>query len=188
MACRGRGAVAACSSSARSRSRAATRFCACVRYSRASITSTPSVGDATAAEPQQPGLDRRRQARGGDVDAQLHRGRDLVDVLTARAGGADEPLLEIALVQHNRRPRRRSRGVPPGAGGVRAGRAIGGVLARHRVVRNASASTRPCAPGRRLDPENGGQRRRQIVQGRRGRGTCPARYRAPSGSSGMCAS
>jgi hypothetical protein len=34
-----------------------------------------------------------------NVKPQLHRGGDLVDILTAWAGGANEPFLELAFVQ-----------------------------------------------------------------------------------------
>ena len=52
-----------------------------------------------AGEPLEPRAhvvgQRRRAAR---VEAQLHGGRHLVDVLPARAGGADEAFLALALV------------------------------------------------------------------------------------------
>ncbi len=41
----------------------------------------------------QPVEHRRFEPQGEDVEPQLHRGRDLVDVLPARAGGGDEALL-----------------------------------------------------------------------------------------------
>src|SRR5262249_6387047 len=41
------------------------------------------------------------RGRTAHVEAQLHRGRELVDVLPARAGGADEALDELALVERD---------------------------------------------------------------------------------------
>ena len=58
--------------------------------------------EATAGETQQtrPHLLRQRgRARG--VEAELHRGLDLVDVLSAGAGGAQEALLYFPLVEGN---------------------------------------------------------------------------------------
>ncbi len=47
----------------------------------------------------QPLLHLGRERRGANVEAQLDRGRDLIDVLTAGARGADEPLLDVAVVE-----------------------------------------------------------------------------------------
>src|SRR5260370_5576854 len=56
----------------------------------------PAAGEPFEAQPDLIG-----QARPGDVEAQLDRGRDLVDVLAARPRGAQEALLDVALVDHN---------------------------------------------------------------------------------------
>src|SRR5262245_19870000 len=57
------------------------------------------AGEPSAGEPLEPRTHLGGQARrAAHVEAQLDRGRDLVDVLPARAGGADEALLELALV------------------------------------------------------------------------------------------
>ena len=42
-----------------------------------------------------------REPGPGDVEAQLDRGRELVDVLSARAGRADEAFLDVALVDRD---------------------------------------------------------------------------------------
>ena len=56
---------------------------------------------AAAGEPLEPPPDLVGQVRAGDVEAQLDRGRDLVDVLAARSRGAQEALLDAALVDRN---------------------------------------------------------------------------------------
>ena len=43
----------------------------------------------------------RRQRGAADVEAQLHRGRELIDVLPARTGRADETFLDVALVDRD---------------------------------------------------------------------------------------
>ena len=42
------------------------------------------------------------ERRSIDVESELHRGRHFVDVLPARSGGADEPLLDLAFVDGER--------------------------------------------------------------------------------------
>src|SRR6266700_3137597 len=54
-----------------------------------------------AGEPLEPLSNLLRQIRSRDVEAQLDRGRDLVDVLAARSRGAQEALLDAALVDRN---------------------------------------------------------------------------------------
>ena len=62
------------------------------------------VRDAPPGEPHQPVAHGERQAAGmAHVETQLDRGRDLVDVLPARPRGADEALLEVALVDRDAR-------------------------------------------------------------------------------------
>src|SRR3954447_25113208 len=56
-----------------------------------------------AGERDQPRLHLGRQRRPVDVEPQLHRRRHLVDVLSARTRGADEALLDLALVERQRR-------------------------------------------------------------------------------------
>ena len=78
--------------------RASSRFCSCVRKRPASMTMTPSLvarWPASLIVRSRTRSDRRR--RTGRVEAQLDGGRDLVDVLAAGPGGADELLLELAL-------------------------------------------------------------------------------------------
>src|SRR5262249_24136424 len=54
--------------------------------------------EATAGKPRQPPPNRVGRARLVDVEAKLHRGRDLVDVLPAGSRGPQEALLDVALV------------------------------------------------------------------------------------------
>ena len=70
----------------------------CVRCSRLSISSTPPVVIRLPASAIRRSFTLVRERRGADVEAQLHGGRHLVHVLAARPGGADEALVEIALV------------------------------------------------------------------------------------------
>src|SRR5215208_8439020 len=73
------------------RARAASRFIAWVR--------------------DEAGLDLERQRRRLDVEAELHGCRDLVDVLAAGSRRADEALLDLALVERQRRRDLQSHGV-----------------------------------------------------------------------------
>jgi hypothetical protein len=58
------------------------------------------LGQAAAGEARRPLAHLRRQGRGtGEVEAQLHRGRELVDVLSAGAGGADKAFLDLAVIE-----------------------------------------------------------------------------------------
>ena len=82
-----------------SRARAASRFCAWVRCSRLSISSTPSLVMRLPASATSRILDLGRQRRRVDVEAQLHGRRHLVDVLPAGAGRAHEPLVDLAVVE-----------------------------------------------------------------------------------------
>src|SRR5579872_3053233 len=60
--------------------------------------------DTPASQRAQPRLHRRGQSLcSRQVESQLHRARDLVDVLSTRSGGADELELEI-LLRYCRRP------------------------------------------------------------------------------------
>ena len=60
------------------------------------------AGHARAGQPDKPLLHTRLQARTGDVEAQLDGALGLVDVLAARARGAQEALLDFALVDAQR--------------------------------------------------------------------------------------
>ncbi len=63
------------------------------------MTSTPSPVTRFPAKPDQPFAHPFGQGPGvGHVEAQLDRRRHLVDVLPTGPGGADEPLLDVALV------------------------------------------------------------------------------------------
>ena len=85
------GTTAACRINSISRSSASWRLRSWVRWRCAVMTSTPSLGEPAAGEPHQPRAHVVRQRRrAAHVEAQLHRGRELVDVLPARPGGADE--------------------------------------------------------------------------------------------------
>ena len=95
------GRFAAACSSATNRARAASRFCACVRCSRLSISSTPSAVMRRPASAISRSLTSVRERRVVDAEAQLDRGGHLVDVLAAWPGRADEPLLEVALVDRD---------------------------------------------------------------------------------------
>ena len=53
---------------------------------------------------QQPRLEPFRQRRGGDVEAQVHRARDLVDVLPARAGGTHRGQFDFAFGDNDFHP------------------------------------------------------------------------------------
>ena len=56
------------------------------------------LGHALAGEPCQPRGDVGASVELARVEAQLRRGRELVDVLPARAGGANEADLDVVLV------------------------------------------------------------------------------------------
>ncbi|KIT90169.1 hypothetical protein QT21_00075, partial [Staphylococcus aureus] len=60
------------------------------------------LGHALTGDALQPRVDIRRQHRAAAVVAQLCRGRQLVDVLAAGAGGANEADLDIVLVDCDR--------------------------------------------------------------------------------------
>src|SRR5690606_34078379 len=128
----------------------------------------PLLGQAPPGEPLEPLPYRLRQARRAlDIEAQLNRGRDLIDLLTAGPAGTQEVLLnllflngeavsdgyhETAADPRRRRPSRRpSRGAPslrpPALMGPRAasisanvGRGPGGVSSSaRRMARTCSA-------------------------------------------------
>ena len=68
------------------------------------VFATVDDQDALGSQPArsqhgQPALDLLGQGRRATVEAKLHRRGDLVHVLAARAGGADEPFADLALVE-----------------------------------------------------------------------------------------
>ena len=101
VAMRRRGATLACRTSSARRSRASARLRSCVRKRSARMTSTPSSvrrrPASRASRAHRPG----QRGRAAHVEAQLDRGRDLVDVLPAGAGGAHEAFLDLPLVEHD---------------------------------------------------------------------------------------
>src|SRR5688572_1342991 len=75
----------------------------CLRSMLAAVDEQHIVGDhAAAGEASKAFLHLIGQRRGADIEAQLHRRRDFVDVLAAGARGANEALLYVLLVQHDR--------------------------------------------------------------------------------------
>ena len=100
----GPAATAASRISATSRSCASWRLRSWLRNRCALITSTPSWVSRRPGQPLQPLAHAFRQRRrAADVEAQLDRGLDLVDVLPAGAGRTHEAELELALVQGDMR-------------------------------------------------------------------------------------
>ena len=83
-----------------SRSSASSRLRFWLRWLCATSTSTPSKRQPSSGQPLQPlthiGRQRRRVAH---VEAQLHRGRGLVDVLAARSGGAHEGFVDLRRIE-----------------------------------------------------------------------------------------
>ena len=96
---RGIGRTAASWISATSRSSASARLRSWVRWFCAMMTSTPSlVSRLPASRISRIAHVVRQRRRAAHVEAQLHRGRELVDVLPAGTGGAHEALLDLAVV------------------------------------------------------------------------------------------
>ncbi len=97
---RGIGGAAARRIRAIRRSSASWRLRSWVRKRRAVMTRTPSW---VRRRPARRAARSRRLGRQGhgvrEIEAQLHRGRDLVDVLSAGAGGADKAFLDLAVIE-----------------------------------------------------------------------------------------
>ena len=92
------GLTAALRSISTSRSRAASRFCACVRNVRASITSMPSIVMREPASARKRSRTSSSIDRGSaGVEPQLHRRRYFVDVLPAGPRRAHERLLDLGI-------------------------------------------------------------------------------------------
>ena len=66
------------------------------------MMSTSVVGDTGPAERPQPGLHVGGQRGATDVEAKLDRRGHLVDVLSAGSRRANEPLVEVSLVDRER--------------------------------------------------------------------------------------
>ena len=96
---RGRGGIAARRMRSMRRSSASCRLRAWVRWRCAMMTRTPSrVSRAPASRSSRARTSSRERRRSPHVEAKLHRGRKLVDVLAARPRGAHEAFLDLALV------------------------------------------------------------------------------------------
>ena len=95
------GRMATCRIRATRRALAASRFRPCVRCSRLSRTSTPSVVMRLPASTVRRGFDVWGKRRDPAVESQLDGGCHLVHVLPAGPGRAHEPLIDLALVERN---------------------------------------------------------------------------------------
>ena len=82
----------------RSRARAASRFCACVRCSRLSMSRTSSAIMRLPARLRRRSFTSSGSDDAADVEAQLDRRRHFVDVLPARPRGPNESLFDVLFV------------------------------------------------------------------------------------------